>query len=165
MPQTSETQTICKATKNDISAIMHIAEECKLSFWSERDYLSELENTNSLIKVTRENDIIVGFILARFNFINFKEKTVAETFSEADLLNIGVLDSFREQGIGSRLLEALILECKNSKTQKIWLEVRESNSNARKFYKQNGFIETQIRRGFYSNPTENAVLMFLDITK
>ena len=158
------------ASENDISAIMDIADECKLSFWSELDYLGELENKKSFIKVVYVKGKIVGFILARFNFIDFNEQSDNEYstndfFREADLLNIGVSNAAQKQGIGSLLLNALIQECKNFQTEKIWLEVRESNSNAREFYKRKGFVETQIRRSFYTNPTENAVLMAMDITK
>ena len=45
----------------------------------------------------------------------------------------------------------------------IFLEVRESNQTAINFYKKNKFKEISIRKNYYSKPTENAIIMKLEV--
>ena len=137
-----------------------------MSFWSKNDYLCEIERSNSYIKAARIGGKILGFIAARFNIETSDEETnYTAAAAEIDILNIGVLKDSQKQGIGQLLLEGLLLKAESLKVQSVWLEVRESNLNARNFYSRNGFVEIQKRKNFYNNPTEDAVLMTLEIHK
>jgi ribosomal-protein-alanine N-acetyltransferase len=159
---------IDKILQADIDQILQISSESNLSFWSKGDYLCEIRRLNSYIKVARLEKKVLGFIAARFNIeqaSDLEKKYSTAVAAEADILNIGVLKSFQKQGIGRLLLEGLISKAEKLKAQNIWLEVRESNVNARTFYRRNGFVEIQKRRNFYSNPIEDAVLMRLDVNK
>ena len=156
------------STQSDIEQIIRIAKACNLSYWSKEDYLNEVKRVDSFMLSARTKHLVVGFIAARLNV-----PTPPSPFSigaeivlpEADLLNIGVLPSFQKQGIGLQLLNCFFKECESKNVCSIWLEVRESNVNARDFYKRNCFIEIQKRPGFYSNPSEDAVLMKLNVAK
>jgi ribosomal-protein-alanine N-acetyltransferase len=75
---------------------------------------------------------------------------------EVDLQILAVDESFRRQGVAQLLLETLI---KSRPNAKIWLEVRESNLPARKFYEKNGFVKSNIRKNYYRLPEEDAVVM------
>jgi ribosomal-protein-alanine N-acetyltransferase len=74
---------------------------------------------------------------------------------ESELLNLAVDGAFRRRGIGRRLIQALTAGYGGA----LWLEVRESNSVARNFYKSLGFCETGRRRDYYSDSSESAIVM------
>ena len=79
--------------------------------------------------------------------------------NDADIARIASSGEQRRKGIGSLLFESLKQICKERNINKIMLDVREHNSAARSFYKKCGFTVDGIRKGFYENPKEDAVLM------
>ncbi len=79
--------------------------------------------------------------------------------SEGYVTNIGVLPEHRKKGIGQRLLEALIEYSKENKLSFLSLEVRVSNLAAISLYEKNGFKKIGVRKNFYSNPKEDALIM------
>lgn len=82
---------------------------------------------------------------------------------EVHLVNIAVRSDHQEHGVGTLLLNHLIDEaCRTGKII-ITLEVRESNIAAQAFYRGLLFREIGVRRGYYSDNRENAVLMILDL--
>lgn len=76
---------------------------------------------------------------------------------EIEILKIGVIEDFRKQKIGSKLLNYLF-----EMEKEIFLEVRESNIIGQKFYENNGFIKIGKRKNYYKDG-ETAVLMKRDI--
>jgi ribosomal-protein-alanine N-acetyltransferase len=78
---------------------------------------------------------------------------------EAEILHIVVEAAQRQRGIGSRLMDEVVATCRIAGAQKIFLEVRESNSIARKFYARLGFRVTGCRRNYYRSPTEDALVL------
>jgi len=79
--------------------------------------------------------------------------------SQAELETIAVDRTFQRKGIGAALLEALIREADLAGAEEILLEVRASNQRARHLYERAGFVEIGLRRGYYLDPAEDAVLM------
>jgi ribosomal-protein-alanine N-acetyltransferase len=77
---------------------------------------------------------------------------------EWELENIVVAEYARRCGIGSRLLVKFIDQVRAKKGTSIFLEVRESNRGARALYANAGFESIGVRKNYYSNPTEDAVL-------
>ena len=152
----SEKTCVKKPKLSDLSEVFKISCECNLGSWSEKDYRDELQRIGSVILVAelQTNKAIVGFILARLSGLL--------EAGELDIINIGILEAFRRQGIGEILLKKTLNYASEKNVDSIWLEVRESNSAAIKFYKKHGFIEIQIRKGFYTNPTDNALVMKLN---
>ena len=84
-------------------------------------------------------------------------------FDEVHLVNIAVRSDHQERGIGTLLLNHLIDEACRTGKLIITLEVRESNIAAQAFYRGFMFREIGVRRGYYSDNRENAVLMILDL--
>jgi ribosomal-protein-alanine N-acetyltransferase len=83
--------------------------------------------------------------------------------SDWELEDIVVSEATRRRGAGSLLLASLIAEARAQKGSGIFLEVRESNLSARALYKKAGFKEMDLRKGYYSDPMEDAVVCRLSL--
>jgi [ribosomal protein S18]-alanine N-acetyltransferase len=75
-----------------------------------------------------------------------------------ELENIVVAATARRRGMGQRLLGELIEEVRSTQGSEISLEVRQSNHDARSLYRKAGFEEVGLRKSYYSNPPEDAIL-------
>jgi ribosomal-protein-alanine N-acetyltransferase len=85
---------------------------------------------------------------------------VAQTISpDWELENIAVLPAFCRQGTGRALLQALFQHASALRADRILLEVRASNLPAIRLYESSGFQLLSRRRGYYSNPTEDALIL------
>lgn len=78
---------------------------------------------------------------------------------EGYITNVAVSPERRRQGIGERLLAELLLRAQNAGLAFVTLETRMGNEAAISLYEKAGFIKVGVRRGFYRNPPEDAVLM------
>lgn len=74
---------------------------------------------------------------------------------ESELLNLAVDPEFRRRGIGRRLVAKLT----SGNPGSLWLEVRESNLGARKFYESLGFSDAGRRPDYYAGSSEGAIVM------
>ena len=81
------------------------------------------------------------------------------TATEAELLNLAVLPLVRRQGTGSRLLKEVLQEVARRGAECIFLEVRESNVAALRLYERFGFQSVGRRRGYYTQPAADAVIL------
>ena len=78
---------------------------------------------------------------------------------EGYISNVAVSPSRRREGIADMLLTELYARAKAKKLSFLTLEVRESNAPAQSLYKKHGYTEVGMRKGYYSLPKEDAVLM------
>ena len=76
---------------------------------------------------------------------------------------IEVLQDYRNKGIAKRLLEYTIQELKHRNVERLTLEVRKSNIIAIGFYKKMGFVQIAERYSYYSEPTEDALVLCLEL--
>jgi [ribosomal protein S18]-alanine N-acetyltransferase len=147
-----EKVTIENLKEKFISEVLQLQSVCKLSHWSEIDYKNEIERKGSFSLVAGYKDRLVGFAILRV------------TAGEAEIYNIAVDPDYRNRGIGKMLLrEAINKAVQTEKIERIWLEVRESNRDAIRFYQGNGFFVVGRRKNFYAQPNEDALLMVLQI--
>ncbi|WP_418222842.1 ribosomal protein S18-alanine N-acetyltransferase [Clostridium isatidis] len=135
--------------KDDVEGIFNVS---NLSFntpWSKDSISNEVNNplAKYIVAIDNSNNELVGFIGAWI---------IAD---EADIMNIAVHPDYRKLGIASKLLASLIDLCKNLNCSKINLEVRASNLPAQNLYKKFSFIENGIRKGYYQDTGEDAMLM------
>jgi ribosomal-protein-alanine N-acetyltransferase len=135
-------------TVDDIPAIMNIQEECGLSPWANNSYRIALKDPDFTLQVAKINQETVGFIAVR----------LITSENSCELLNIGVRVSMQKQKIGGKLIEELFGLVK-SRSNRVLLEVREGNAGAIGFYKRYGFYPVGLRKNYYSDPVENALLM------
>ena len=78
---------------------------------------------------------------------------------EAEIANLAVADDERGQGVGAALLDAVLQAAEARGSASIYLEVRESNSVARRLYGSRGFSAVGRRRGYYRRPSEDALIL------
>jgi ribosomal-protein-alanine N-acetyltransferase len=136
---------------DDIPEIVSIE---KLSFsmpWSETSFRSEIYSRYSITRVAELNGLIVGYICV---------KHVAD---ECHLLDLAVHPDYRRRGIARSLLDNVIQELRIEGCRFFYLEVRSSNYAARKLYEKFGFNMVGIRKGYYVNPVEDAVIMMMEL--
>jgi [ribosomal protein S18]-alanine N-acetyltransferase len=133
---------------DDVTQCVEIADESSLSFWSEDAYHRELSRTDTIAVAAAELHHVLGFIIGRI---------VAGP--EAEIYNIGVRAEVRRAGIGRSLIDSFVHECRKLNVNSVWLEVRISNLSAIRFYEEADFVQVSVRKGFYSNPPEAALLM------
>lgn len=138
---------ISDMTLDDLNSIKDILISDFDDFWNYDILKEELEYSSSFFKVAKKNDIeIVGF--AGFKAI----------VDEADIMNIVVKKSFRNNGVGSFLLENLISCAKEIKLNSLNLEVHENNLSAIYLYNKFGFEHIGIRKKYY-NGINDAIIM------
>lgn len=153
-----EKPRIARASAADIGDFIRLGEAANLSPWSAQNYVDELKLESSiLLKLVDTSGTMLGFVVGRI--ITGGEGTR----NDAEIYNIAVIDSEKRRGRGQMLFDSFIEAAAQGNTGVVWLEVRESNYPARSFYQKSGFVSVQTRKGFYANPTENAILMKLDL--
>lgn len=89
--------------------------------------------------------------------------SVTHVLDEAQIINVATDPAFKRRGCARRVLKRVFEECAARSINSISLEVRESNSAAISLYTQLGFTTAGIRRDFYKNPRENALVMIKNI--
>ena len=145
------TEMIIKTATPDLVDEMYGIElKCFSCPWSKNAYRQLFENGiyNTLVSVDEGNgNKITGLIVS------------IKIEKDAEILNLCVLPEYRGMGIASSLLKRALEDMIEGDTVSAYLEVRESNDPARSLYRKYGFTEYGIRKSYYSNPRENAVLM------
>ena len=116
--------------------------------WSEKSFLESMERDDTLFLVALDREEVAGYL---------GSYCVA---GEGEITNVAVKSSYRRQGVGGKLLETLYEEAKALHTQEFFLEVRESNEAAIGLYSRQGFVKEGVRKNFYEQPVENAVIMW-----
>lgn len=131
----------------DASSVAKLEKELFLDAWSEQSITETLGQENTFCFIAEDKDELLGYILVYY------------VLDECEIARIGVSPKMRRQGIASFLLHELVMFCYAYSINKILLDVREGNAGARAFYQRNGFREDGVRKNFYENPKEHAVLM------
>lgn len=78
---------------------------------------------------------------------------------EIQINDVAVNEEFRHQGIASAMFERLLEFAREHSCKKISLEVRADNEVAQALYRKFGFVQVGLRKDFYTNPTDDAILM------
>jgi ribosomal-protein-alanine N-acetyltransferase len=101
--------------------------------------------------VIDEKADVQAFLVARFSA------------GECEVENLVVAAQYRRRGFGSQLLQTLIAAARERNVERILLEVRESNEAARALYERFGFGSSGKRKAYYTHPTEDAILLMLQL--
>lgn len=143
-----EAEIIVRELKvEDSAAVAEMEQQIFSDPWSEKSVMETVQQKQSVCFAAEKAGHILGYLL------------VYHAADEAEIARIAVQKEARRQGAAGKLMQALEHYCEEHKMEKLLLDVRESNEAARSFYTKNGFVEDGIRQGFYTNPSEDAVLM------
>ena len=148
MTQSSAVE-IRRARPEDLEPVTELEQRCFSRPWSYQSFAFELGSRDAWFSVAEDGGRIVGFaILHRF-------------IDEAELFSIAVDEEYRRRGVGDMLLTDVIGGARLHGMVKVFLEVRQSNSAARSMYLKHGFEVYGLRRNYYDDPKEDAMLMEL----
>ncbi|HEY8424901.1 MAG TPA: ribosomal protein S18-alanine N-acetyltransferase [Limnochordales bacterium] len=136
----------------DLNDIMVIE---RLSFstpWSRAAFLSELlDNDRAHYLVARVDGRAVGYV------------GIWLVADEGHITNVAVHPDYRGRGVGRRLMEAITDLARRKGMRRMTLEVRKSNIRAQRLYESLGFRSAGIRRGYYRDNNEDAIIMWRDL--
>ncbi len=140
---------VTRLSEDSAKAVAEIEKICFSHPWSEATLSSEMKNPFSdFFGVFFENEL-AGYIGGR---------TIA---GETEIFNVAVKPDFRRKGFAKALIEKFIAASREKETEQIFLEVRTSNLGAIALYEKCGFVFCGIRKDYYDDPKENAILMRL----
>lgn len=136
-----------KMTIEDLPQVLAIQKELAFQNWSEEDFLPEIKASYafSIVYTDDTDDKILGY--AVFHLLE----------SDSELLSIATTSKAQRKGIGATLLDAGLQKLNFDNGDRCFLEVREGNVKAKRFYEQHGFKQYGIRKEYYSDG-ENACL-------
>lgn len=140
--------TVRQMEEADLGSVARIEASIFSKPWSEEGFRDSLKLPNTVYLVAEQDGSIAGYI------------GMLCVLDEGEITNVAVAEGFRRQGIGERLLSSLLQAGRKEGVDSFTLEVRGSNSSARRLYRKLGFQEEGIRRNFYEKPTEDAILMW-----
>lgn len=138
-----------KLSEKYIKDVAKIEKACFSKPWDEISIAAELKNEFSEFYIAVENGTAVGFV------------GLYALTGEADIVRVGVLPQYRNRGIARAVLAKSLEDVDGN----VFLDVRESNVPAISLYRSLGFYDTGVRKDYYSDPEENAVLMKRDAVK
>ena len=147
----NESITVRPMVMTDVDGVMAVEHDSFLTPWSRSAFEEELaQNRLARYIVAVENDEIVGYA-GTWLVIN-----------EAHVTNVAVSGQRRREGIGRLLMQNLMELARDNDMESMTLEVRVSNAAARHLYEQLGFVEAGIRKNYYSETKEDALILWCE---
>ena len=138
------------AAPQEIDAMLAIEQASFTNPWTREMYLAELKNQDvSFFFLARDkNRQIVGFC------------SFWRVLDELHINNLAVLPECRRAGVATALLSRVLEEAVRLGTRRIMLEVRRSNVPAQELYQKFGFTVSGVRSKYYTNPPEDALVLW-----
>ncbi|MCH5462219.1 ribosomal protein S18-alanine N-acetyltransferase [Lactobacillus sp. LC28-10] len=118
--------------------------------WTMADFQADMSAAHRLYTVIYEGDRLIGYVGA------------IKVLDQVDITGVAVDPAHQREGRAMSLLHTLISSLPTD-TQ-VFLEVRESNVAARHLYQRAGFVAVNVRKAYYTNPDEDAILMKLSVS-
>jgi ribosomal-protein-alanine N-acetyltransferase len=138
---------ITEMNATHVSQVAALEKICFADPWSEMSIASELQNLWSYWLVAVSDDRVVGYIGSQ------------SSIDEADVMNVAVHPEYRRQGIAEGLICTMVEELKNRGIHALLLEVRATNAPAIALYEKLGFQQVGLRKNYYRNPKEDALIL------
>ncbi len=133
--------------QNDLDDVYKIELEADHDTWDYNAFSTSLEMDEAFVLFRCDSNEICGFLFAY------------QTQDEYSICNIAIKKKYQNQGLATYFLNTIILDKKLINS--FFLEVRKSNIPAVKLYKKLGFAPVYIRKNYYQNPPEDAIVMAL----
>ena len=138
---------LVRMSEEHVPQVAELEKICFSDPWSEKSVAYELTNPLSCWLVAVEDGRVAGYI---------GSQTV---MGESDMMNVAVHPDYRRRGIAERLVNDLVEALKAFESHCLTLEVRESNDSARDLYAKLGFFQAGLRKNYYRNPKEDALIL------
>jgi [ribosomal protein S18]-alanine N-acetyltransferase len=140
-------------SRAEIDTIMQIEEASFTRPWTRDMYLGELENAGvSFLYLARDENRRVGGFCA-----------IWRVMDEIHINNLAVAPDSRRSGVASAMLTHVLSEGARLGARRATLEVRQSNAAARQLYEKFGFSVAAVRRAYYTQPEEDALVLCREI--
>lgn len=130
-----------------VPQIAALEQLCFTDPWSELSVASQLQNIWAYWLVALCGDQVVGYVGSQ------------SSIDEADIMNVAVHPDYRRQGIAETLISRLAEDLKDRGIHALLLEVRVSNGPAIALYEKLGFRQAGLRKNYYRNPKEDALIL------
>ncbi len=135
----------------DLDEVMLIERRSFSAPWEESTFRGLMRRPSAALLVAENDDELTGYSVMWF------------AADEGELGDIAVVPERRGEGIGRMLLRESIAVAASRGTRSLYLEVRESNEVARRLYEKVGFSVVGVRKQYYNEPVEDAIVMKLDV--
>ena len=134
----------------DLDGVLFVESETFTNPWTREMYAWELQNRAvcHILVVRTEDRPVVGF--CAFWLV----------VDEIHINNVAILPELRGRGMGTALMHRVFEEARQLGAKRATLEVRASNQGARRLYERLGFYVAGTRRGYYTNPVEDALILW-----
>ncbi len=139
------------AYKEDIKGMYAVEKSSFSSYWSYDSFVENYYNESSVYIAAEMSDIIIGFAGMQI------------VLDEAHIMNVAVLKDFRRMGAADKMIDLIKREAKLRGATVMYLEVRKSNVAAQSLYCKHNFKVLGIRKKYYSNNDEDAIIMVADL--
>lgn len=131
----------------DMPAVLAIEYESYSVPWSEATFRGLLRRRDAEMIVAEAAGRIIGYAI------------FWTVLDQSELGNVAVTGAWRGQGIGQRLVADVLRRADQRGVREIFLEVRPSNTSARRLYERLGFTQVGRRRNYYQEPVEDALVL------
>ena len=142
--------TIRRMTMDDVDGVYAVEIGTFVDAWSRDAFVSDMKNPVARYLVAEQDGKIIGYAGAWV------------ILDESHITNIAVLKEHRGQGTGKRLTDGLLQYLSNLGSAYATLEVRRSNEIAQNLYKSLGFVQLGVRKRYYADNGEDALIMVCD---
>ena len=139
---------IRKMESRDLEQVAELEKVCFSEAWSWKLLEAGIHSPYDVYYFFEQNEQILGYCNLRI------------LAGEGEIQRIAVLPPFRRLGVARKLMDAMVDFAVENKAAAVTLEVRESNRPARNLYESYGFTAEAVRKGYYRNPSEDAVIMW-----
>ncbi len=137
--------------ESDLEQVMHLEKELFSNPWSEDSMRADITNNTGWVMV--DGDTVLGYLCSY------------KVLDECQIANIAISPDQQRKGLASRFLDWLIAREHALGSRYFFLEVRESNTAARRLYEKHGFLIVGVRKKYYIRPDEDAIVMMLNTEK
>ena len=131
----------------DVPQIAAIERLCFSAPWNENMIISSWESRLSCWLVAEIDGCVAGYVGSE------------AVLDSADMMNIAVHPEYRRRGIAEALIDALVNALREKGSRALSLEVRASNDPAIALYEKLGFTQVGLRKNYYRNPKEDALIL------
>jgi len=139
-------------TESDLDDVLPVENALFTDPWPRQFFLDEMRVLQAVTCVARHRGRLAGYLLAW------------RLESEVHLGNLAVAAEYQRKGVGQALLDWLTSDARAHDASRITLEVRATNFAAQELYRRDGYKAVAIRRGYYQDTGEDALVMLRDLS-